>query len=89
MKHVSLLFCSWDAQVKIKSPMIIIRTTALPSNWAKTDWIAGNTENNTEYTNWQQDKELSSLHNCYKDHCLAVVLPNSGLCNTCVDLISL
>ena len=54
MKHVSLLFCSRDAQVKIKSPMIIVRATALPSSWAKKDWIAGNTENNTEYTNWQQ-----------------------------------
>ena len=53
MKHVSLLFCSQDAQVKIKSPMIIVTTTALPSNWAKTDWITGNTENYTEYTNWQ------------------------------------
>ena len=52
MKHVSLLFCSWDAQVKIKSPMIIVRTIALPSNWAETDWIAGNTENNIEYINW-------------------------------------
>ena len=89
MKHVSLLFCSWDAQAEIKSPIIIVRTTALPSNWAKTDWIVDNTESNTECINWQQDKELSSLHNCYKDHCLAVVLPNSGLCNTCVDLISL
>ena len=54
MKHVSLLFCLWDAQVKKKSPMIIVRTTALPSNWAKTDWIAGNTESYTEYINWQQ-----------------------------------
>ena len=54
MKHVSLLFCSWHAQVKIKSPVIIIKTTALQSNWAKTDWMIGNTENNTEYTNWQQ-----------------------------------
>ena len=61
MKHVSPLFCSWDAQVKIKSPMIIVRTTALPSNWAKTDWIAGNTENNTEYTNWQQ---VPCCHTC-------------------------
>ena len=54
MKLVSLLFCSWDTQVKIKSLTIIVKTTGLPSNWAKTDWIAGNTENNTEYTNWQQ-----------------------------------
>ena len=62
MKHVSLLFCSWDAQVEIKSPVIIARTTALPSNWAKTDWIAGNTENNTEYTNWQQ---VPCCHTCF------------------------
>ena len=61
-KHVSLLFCSWDAQVEIKSPMIIVRTTALPSNWAKTDWIAGNTESNTEYTNWQQ---VPFCHTCF------------------------
>ena len=54
MKHVSQLFCSWDAQVQIKSPMIIVRATALPSSWAKKDWTVGNTENNTEYTNWQQ-----------------------------------
>ena len=54
MKHASLLVCLWDTQVKIKSPAGIVRTTALPSNWAKTGWIAGNTENNTEYTNWQQ-----------------------------------
>ena len=54
--------CSWNAQVKIKSPMIIVRTTALPSNWAKTDWIAGNTENNAEYTNWQQ---VPCCHTCF------------------------
>ena len=29
MKHVSLLFCSWDAQVKVKSPVIIVRATTL------------------------------------------------------------
>ena len=62
MKHVSLLFCSWDAQVKIKSLMIIVTTTALPSNWAKTDWITGNTENNTEYTNWQL---VPCCHTCF------------------------
>ena len=51
MKHVSLLFCTCYAKVtEMKFPMIIVRTTALPSNWAKTDWMASKTENNTEYT---------------------------------------
>ena len=53
MKHVSLLFCSWDAQVKIQSPMVIVRTTALPSNWAKTDW---------KMNNWQYRKTRTNMN---------------------------
>ena len=37
MKYASLLFCSWDAQVKIKSLVTIVRATALPSSCAKKD----------------------------------------------------
>ena len=79
MTHVSLLFCSWNAQVKIKSPMIIVRTTALPSNWAKTDWKAGNTESNTEYTNWQQ---VPCCHTCFY-YCFFMEYDIQFICCSC------
>ena len=45
--------------------MIIVRTTVLPSKWAKTDRIAGKKENNTEYTKngkaHHKDRVLESL----------------------------